>query len=139
MKLVIKNPHGNVYVSKLLLSVHPLLSSPLPRCDHKSAFCVCISIPAQQIGSSVSFFLDSMLTHTHYHMRIRELVGSCCITQGAQPSALGQPRGGEWGGRGLGGRFKRKGTCVYLRLTHVVAWQKPIQHCKAIILQLKIN
>ena len=42
-------------------------------------------------------------------------------------------------GGGVRGRFKREGTYVYLRLTHVVIWQKPAQHCKAIILQLKIN
>ena len=36
-----------------------------------------------------------------------------------------------------GGRFKGDGTCVYLWLTHVDVWQKPIQHFKAIILQFK--
>ena len=30
-------------------------------------------------------------------------MGSCCITQGAQPRALRQPRGVGWGG-GRGGR-----------------------------------
>ena len=30
-------------------------------------------------------------------------MGSCCITQGAQPSALRQPKGVGWGG-GRGGR-----------------------------------
>ena len=30
-------------------------------------------------------------------------------------------------------------THVYLGLIHVDVWQKPIQHCKAIILQWKIN
>ena len=30
-------------------------------------------------------------------------------------------------------------TCVYLWLIHVHEWQKPTQHCKASILQLKIN
>ena len=35
--------------------------------------------------------------------------------------------------------FKREGTYVYLWLIHVDAWQKPTQHCKAIILQFKIN
>ena len=34
--------------------------------------------------------------------------------------------------------FKREGTYVYLWLIHVDVWQKPTQHCKAIILQLKI-
>ena len=42
-------------------------------------------------------------------------------------------------GRDLGGRFKNEGTYVYLWLIHVDIWQKPIQCCKAIILQLKIS
>ena len=37
----------------------------------------------------------------------------------------------------MGGRFRR-GTCVQLKLIHVAIWQKPA-HCKAVILQLKIN
>ena len=36
-------------------------------------------------------------------------------------------------------RFRREGTHVYLRLILVDVWQRPIQYCKAIILQLKIN
>ena len=39
----------------------------------------------------------------------------------------------------VGGRFKSKGTYVYLWLIHVDVWQKPTQYCKAITLQLKIN
>ena len=39
----------------------------------------------------------------------------------------------------VGRRFKREGVYVYLWLMHVRVWQKPTQHCKAIILQLKIN
>ena len=39
----------------------------------------------------------------------------------------------------MGGRLRREGTYVYLWLIHVDVWQKPSQHCKAIILQLKIN
>ena len=35
-------------------------------------------------------------------------------------------------------RPKREGTYIYLQLIHVVAWNKPTQHCKAIIFQLKI-
>ena len=42
-------------------------------------------------------------------------------------------RGGE------GGRSKRKGMYVYLCLIHVAVRQKSAQHCKAIILRLKIN
>ena len=40
---------------------------------------------------------------------------------------------------GWGGRFKSKGTKGYLWLILVHVWQKPRQHCKAIILPLKIN
>ena len=36
-------------------------------------------------------------------------------------------------------RGRQEGTYVYLWLIHVDVWQKPTQHCKAIILQLKIN
>ena len=32
-----------------------------------------------------------------------------------------------------------EGTNIYLWLIHVAIRQKPIQHCKAIILQLKLN
>ena len=52
--------------------------------------------------------------------------------------ALGRPRGIGWGGRrerGLGW-----GTHVNPWLIHVNVWQKPIQYCKIISLQLiKIN
>ena len=41
--------------------------------------------------------------------------------------------------KGWGGGFKREETCVYVWLIHVDVWQKPTQHCKAIILQFKIN
>ena len=43
--------------------------------------------------------------------------------------------GMEWR---VGRRFKRERTYVYLWQTHVDIWQKPMQYCKAIILQLKI-
>ena len=38
-----------------------------------------------------------------------------------------------------GGSFKEEGTYIYLWLIHVDAWQKLTEHCKAIILQLKVN
>ena len=43
------------------------------------------------------------------------------------------------GWEGVGRRFKREWTHVYLWLIPVVVCQKPTQCCKAIILQLKIN
>ena len=38
---------------------------------------------------------------------------------------------GEW--------FKREGTYVFLWLIHVDVWQRPVQYCKAVILQLKME
>ena len=52
--------------------------------------------------------------------------------------ALGRPRGVEWGGRREGGW----GWEIHVNpwLIHVSVWQKPLQYCKVISLQLiKIN
>ena len=58
----------------------------------------------------------------------------CCMAQETQTGALYQP-----GEVGWGEKFKREGICVHLWLIHVDVWQKPTQHCKTIILQLKIK
>ena len=42
-------------------------------------------------------------------------------------------------GWGMGGKFRKGGTYVYLKLIHVIVWQKSTQYCEAIILQLKKN
>ena len=62
---------------------------------------------------------------------------SYCVTQEAQPSACNNLEG--WVGVGSGGNFKWEGAYVYLWLIHITVWQKPTQHYKAIILQLKIK
>ena len=52
--------------------------------------------------------------------------------------ALGRPRGIGWRGRWEGG--SGWGIYVYPWLIHVSVWQKPLQYCKVISLQLiKIN
>ena len=60
------------------------------------------------------------------------------MRQVLRAGALGRPRGMGWGGMregGLGG-----GTHVNLWLIHVNVWQKPLQYCSIISLQLiKIN
>ena len=54
------------------------------------------------------------------------------------PGALGRPRGIEWRGRREGG--SGWGTHVNPWLIHVNVWQKPLQYCKVISLQLiKMN
>ena len=66
---------------------------------------------------------------------VTELVRSCYITQGAQSRTLWWYRQVGWGGGWEG--HKTEGINIYLWLIHAVVWQKPMQHCKAIILQLK--
>ena len=63
--------------------------------------------------------------------------GSFYAAQGAQPDALGRPRGWDWGGR-----LQREG--VYTHTLHTYAHicvhmidLCPTQHCKAIFLQFK--
>lgn len=58
--------------------------------------------------------------------------GSGCLMQGAQPVPCDNGKG--WGG-GMGGVQRRGHVCLWL--IPVDAWQRPTQHRKAIILQLK--
>ena len=61
-----------------------------------------------------------------------------CMRQVLRPGALGRPRGIRWRGRCEGG--SGWGIHVNPWLIHVNVWQKPLQYCKVISLQLiKIN
>ena len=57
------------------------------------------------------------------------------MVQKTQTVALYQPRGMGWGGRREG--CSGWGTHVHTWLIHVNVWQKPLQYCKVISLQLK--
>ena len=60
------------------------------------------------------------------------------MRQVLRAGALGRPRGMGWGGMWEGGLGW--GTHVNPWLIHVNVWQKPLQYCKVISLQLiKIN
>ena len=61
-----------------------------------------------------------------------------CMRQVLGPGALGRPRGIGWRGRWEGG--SGWGILVNPWLIHINVWQKPLQYCKVISLQLiKIN
>ena len=57
-----------------------------------------------------------------------------CMRQVLRPGALGRPRGMGWRGRWEGG--SGWGTHGNPWLIHVNVWQKPLQYCKVISLQL---
>ena len=60
------------------------------------------------------------------------------MRQVLRAGALGRPEG--WGGEGGGRGDRDGGTHVNPWLIHVSAWQKPLQYCRVISLQLiKIN
>ena len=56
------------------------------------------------------------------------------MRQVLRAGALGRPRGMGWGGRQEGGLGW--GTHVNPWLIHVNIWQKPLQYCKVISIQL---
>ena len=61
------------------------------------------------------------------------------MRQVLRAGALGRPRGMGWGGRWEGG-IRMGRAHVNPWLIHVNVWQKPLQYCKVITLQLiKIN
>ena len=79
------------------------------------------------------------LKHVYYQVWNRSPAQIGCMRQVLGAGALGRPRG--WGGEG-GGRGIQDGEHVYVYpwLIHVNVWQKPLQYCKVISLQLiKIN
>ena len=76
--------------------------------------------------------------HVYYQVWNRSPVQVGCMRQVLGAGALGWPRGMEWGGRWEGG--SGWGTHVNPWLIHVNVWQKSLQYCKVISLQIiKIN
>jgi len=65
-------------------------------------------------------------------------VGSSFTAQGAQ-AVLSLCDDIEGWDVKRGERLIRKGVYVYIWLIHIAVQKKPTQHCKAIIIQLKIN
>ena len=76
--------------------------------------------------------------HVYYQVWNRSPVQAGCMRQVLRAGALGWPIGMGWGGRWEGG--SGWGTHANPWLIHVSVWQKPLQYCKVISLQLiKIN
>ena len=76
--------------------------------------------------------------HVYYQVWNRSPVQVGWMRQVLGAGALGWPRGMGWGGRWEGG--SGWGTHVNPWLIHVNVWQKTLQYCKVISLQLiKIN
>ena len=79
-----------------------------------------------------------VLKHAFYEVWNRSPVQIGCMRQELRAGAIGWPREMGWGGRWE--RSTGWGTHVNPWLIHVNVWQKPLQYCKVISLQLiKIN
>ena len=74
------------------------------------------------------------LKHVYYQVWNRSPAQVGCMRQVLRAGALGRPRGIGWGGRREGG--SGWGTHVNPWLIHVNVWQKPLQYCNIISLQL---
>ena len=72
--------------------------------------------------------------HVYYQVWNRSPVQAGCMRQVLGAGTLGRPRGMGWGGRWEGG--SGWGIHVQPWLIHVNVWQKPLQYCKVISLQL---
>ena len=92
----------------------------------------------QGSNSQSSFFLRITLKHVYYQVWNRSPVQVGFMIPLLRAGALGWPRGMGCGGRQEGG--SGWGTHANPWLIHVNVWQKPLQYCKLISLQLiKIN
>ena len=86
----------------------------------------------------VGCFKRTASKHVYYLSWNRSPAQVGCMRQVLWPGALGRPRGIGWRGRWEGGLGW--GIHVYPWLIHFNVWQKPLQYCKVISLQLiKIN
>ena len=86
----------------------------------------------------VGCFERTASKHVYYLGWNRSPAQVGCMRQVLRPGALGRPRGIRWRGRWEGG--SGWGIHVNPWLIHVNVWQKPLQYCKVISLQLiKIN
>ena len=86
----------------------------------------------------VGCFERTASKHIYYQGWNRSPAQVGCMRQILRAGALGRPRGIRWGGKWEGG--SGWGIHVNPWLIHVNVWQKPLQYCKVISLQLiKIN
>ena len=83
----------------------------------------------------VGCFKRTALKHVYYLGWSRSPAQVGCMRQVLGPGALGRPRGIWWRGRWEGG----SGWGIHIKpwLILVNVWQKPLQYCKVISLQLK--
>ena len=82
----------------------------------------------------VGWFGRMALKPVYYHVWNESPVQVRCMRQGAQGWCTGMTLGMQWGGKWEGD--SGWGTHVHLWQIHVNVWQKPLQYCKVICLQL---
>ena len=68
---------------------------------------------------------------------VKQITSASLMHEAGHPKQVLQDNPEGWGGEGGGWGFRIRGMHTYLQPIHVDVWQKPSQHCKVIILQLK--
>ena len=84
----------------------------------------------------VGWFERTASKHIYYLGWNRSPAQAGCMSQVFRAGAMGRPRGIGWRGRCEGGSGGGWGIHVKPWLIHVNVWQKPLQYCKVISLQL---
>ena len=75
------------------------------------------------------------LKHIYYYVKQMTSTSSMCEAEHSKLVLWDNPEG--WGGEGGGSGVQDGGIHVHPWLIHVDVWQKPLQYCKVISLQLK--
>ena len=135
-RIIICYWRGKVKILQNLLFILPLKLNLLLA---KSGSCRSCSLRKWGHGllwekARVGWSERTALKHVYYQVWNRSPVQVGCMRQVLRAGALGWPRVMGWGGRREGG--SGWGTHVNPWLIHVNVWQKPLQHCKVVSLQL---
>ena len=108
--------------------------------EHSRMMKCSLSTLSSMVGTSHVWLLSPWNVTSWLNFNLNSSMGLAVTesTAGDHPKGDAQPRGIGWRGRWEGG--SGWGIHVYPRLIHVNVWQKPLQYCKVISLQLiKIN
>ena len=110
--------------------------NPHSQTEHSRMMKCSLSTLSSMVGTSHVWLLSPWNVTSWLNFNLNSSMGLAVTesTAADHPKGDARPRGIGWRGRWEGG--SGWGIHVYPRLIHVNVWQKPLQYCKAISLQL---